>query len=516
MDKRRGLAAGLTGALAMQIWWLLVPPGLSQVIENRILGQVPGALFSTLLDRLQFTGKPLLYVILLLLQVAAGTALGLLLVRVAGRRTGMRLAAGVGVGVLGWIVASLLFGVGTDAVAIVVGFLIYGAVAALALPMFEPVRADPGPAAPDFSPSRRRMLGNVVAGGLAVLTAGGAVDTIARIGERGTAPVAAAATAAAVPTLPRPSRAAVGDRAVPTASQVSPPNGMTAAITPVASFYVVSKNFVDPTVNAADWALDINGPFATSPLRLTYEQLRAMPTVSQYVTLECISNTVGGSLISNGYWTGVPLKTLLERAGMKTGAKAVAFTCVDGYTESLPLEQALLPTTIVAHTMNGQPLPDKHGFPARIITTGLYGMKNPKWLRTIQPVVDPPVGYWEQQGWAVLAPVRTMSRIDVPGIGIAVAERAAFGGIAFAGNRGISKVEVSFDQGSTWLPAKLEKPLGPDTWVLWYGGYKFAGSGSATALVRATDGSGRLQFPEPASPYPAGAAGYWQTEFRVT
>ncbi len=491
----------------MQVWWLLAPPGLGQVIEDRILGNVPGALFETLLSRLQFTGKPLLYVILLVLQLAAGGALGLLLARLAGRQTGVRLAAGLGVGVLGWVLAAALFGAEATGPGIVAGFLVYGLVAGLVLPVFEPA------AEAEFSPGRRRMLGNVLAGGLAVLTAAGAVDTIAHIGEQGTGP---AGVANEVPTLPRPGRAAVGDRAAPTASQVSPPSGMTQAITPVSAFYVVSKNFVDPTVNAAGWALDINGPLAGSPLRLTYDELRAMPTVSQYVTLECISNTVGGSLISNAYWTGVPLKTLLDQAGMKPGAQAIAFTCVDGYTESLPLAQALLPTTIVAHTMNGQPLPDKHGFPARIITTGLYGMKNPKWLSTIQPVAQAPAGYWEQQGWAALAPVQTMSRIDVPGIGIAVAGNVAFGGIAYASSRGVKKVELSFDQGATWLPAQLEKPLGADTWVLWYAGYDFSGPGSVTALVRATDGTGKVQTPAPAAPYPWGAAGYWQTQFRVT
>jgi DMSO/TMAO reductase YedYZ molybdopterin-dependent catalytic subunit len=455
LSRVRPLGAGLTGALAMQVWWWLVPPGLGQVIEDRLLSQVPGALFATLLDRLAFAGE------------AAGGA-------------------------------------------IVAGFVVYGIVTGLALPLSALV----APRAPEFSASRRRMLGGVLTGGLAVLTAGGAIDTIAHIGERGSGPLGAAA--AVVPTLPRSARAAVGDRAVPTASQVSPPGGLTPAITPVNSFYVVSKNFVDPVVNAANWTLEVGGPLTASPLRLGYDDLKAMPAVSQYVTLECISNDVGGQLISNAYWTGVPLKVLLEQAAMQPGAQAVAFTCVDGYTESLPIAQALLPTTIVAHTMNGQPLPDKHGFPARIITTGLYGMKNPKWLRSIQPVAQAPLGYWEQQGWAALAPVTTMSRIDVPASGAAVSGTVTFGGIAFAGNRGIRQVELSFDGGTTWLPARLERALGPDTWVLWYGGFQFAGPGTVTALVRATDGTGAVQTPQNADSFPAGAAGYATAQFRVS
>ena len=508
MNRGRGLAAGLTGALAMQLWWFLVPPGLGQVMEDRILGQVPGALFGFLLDRLEFAGKPLLYLMLLVLQLAAGAALGLLVAKIADRGPSARVAAGAGVGILGWILATILFGGGTSAAGIVAGFLIYGVVAALALPLFAPV-ADDQP----LDGGRRRLIGNALAGGLAVLTAAAAIDTIARIGEQGSVAVAPAAT---VPTVPRADRPAVGGRAAPTASQVTPPSGLTPAITANADFYVVSKNFVDPTVNASGWALQVSGPLTSTPLQLTYDDLKAMPSISQYVTLECISNDVGGQLISNAYWTGVPLKALLDKAGMKDGAQAIAFSCVDGYTESLPLNQALLPTTIVAHTMNGQPLPDKHGFPARIITTGLFGMKNPKWLKTIQPVAQAPQGYWEQQGWAALAPVPTMSRIDLPGAGAAVSGTVMMGGIAFAGDRGIAKVEVSLDRGTSWLPTQLEKPLSADTWVLWYLPVQPTGAGQLTALVRATDATGKLQTPQQADSFPSGATGYSSLLFRVS
>jgi DMSO/TMAO reductase YedYZ molybdopterin-dependent catalytic subunit len=507
MARRRGLAAGLTGALAMQIWWFLAPPGLGQVIEDRILAQVPGALFGFLLDRLEFAGKPLLYLVLLVLQLAAGTALGLLVARMAGDRPGSRAAAGVGVGVLGWIVAMILFGGGVSAAGIVAGFLVYGIVAALSLSLF----AQADSAAED--PGRRRLIGNAIAGGLALVTAAGAVDTLVRIGEQGSGPTASAAD---VPTVPRADRAAVGGRAVPTATQVPPKSGLTPAITPNTDFYVVSKNFVDPTVNAAGWSLEVGGPFATSPIRLTYDELRALPTVSQYVTMECISNDVGGNLISNAYWTGVPLHVLLDRAGLKPGAQAIAFTCVDGYTESLPIDHALLPATMIAHTMNGQPLPDKHGFPARVITTGFYGMKNPKWLRTIQAVANPPMGYWEQEGWASLAPVTTMSRIDVPAPGANVSGTVILGGIAFAGDRGIEQVEVSLDQGATWLPARLEKPLSADTWVLWYLDLKVPGPATVTAVVRATDGTGKVQTAQRIDSFPHGASGYASAQFRTT
>lgn len=508
MTGLRRLGPGVCGALAMLLWSLLMPPSLAQVMEDRLLAAVPGAVFGFLLDRLEFLGKPLLYVGLLLLQVAIGAAAGLLLHRMAERTAPARAAAGAALGILAWALGAALLGHEATAVSVLAGDLIFGVVAGLTLPLYaeapEEAHVDPG---------RRRLIAGALTGGLAVLAAAGAVRTLTAIGEQPSR--AQAKAAATLPTGPRPERAARGDRAAPVASQVSPPRGLTPAITPNADFYVVSKNFVDPVVNATNWTLEVGGPLATKPLRLTYDQLRALPSVSHYVTLECISNDVGGHLISNALWTGVPLGVLLQKAGVKDTAKAVAFTCVDGYTESLKLARAQRPETLVAYAMNGQPLPDKHGFPARIVTVGLFGMKNPKWLKSIAAVSEAPTGYWEQQGWSAEAGVPTMSRIDVPDRDQRVADPFAMGGIAFAGDRGIAKVEVSLDGGRTWLPAKLEKALSKDTWVLWYLSAR-APAGGYTALVRAIDGSGAVQMSADAASYPAGATGYASTSFQVS
>ncbi|MDE2571203.1 MAG: molybdopterin-binding oxidoreductase, partial [bacterium] len=143
-----------------------------------------------------------------------------------------------------------------------------------------------------------------------------------------------------------------------------------------------------------------------------------------------------------------------------------------------------------------------------IITTGLYGMKNPKWLRSIEPVVDAPQGFWERQGWSTTAVVKTTSRIDLPKQNAAVQGEVTFGGVAFAGNRGIQRVEISTDGGKSWLPTELERPLSAHTWTLWYRSWKAQQRGAITALVRATDGSGALQAQAATPSYPSGSTGY--------
>ncbi|MFN3476555.1 MAG: molybdopterin-dependent oxidoreductase, partial [Candidatus Methylomirabilales bacterium] len=156
-------------------------------------------------------------------------------------------------------------------------------------------------------------------------------------------------------------------------------------VTPNEKFYRISKNLFDPVINVSKWSFDLKG-LVEQPLRLTYGELKALPAVLQYTTLECISNEVGGDLISNALWKGVRLKTLLERAGVKAKAKKVVFTCADGYSTGIPLAKALHPDTLLAYEMNGVPLPTDHGFPLRLINPGHYGMKNPKWITGIELV----------------------------------------------------------------------------------------------------------------------------------
>ena len=205
------------------------------------------------------------------------------------------------------------------------------------------------------------------------------------------------------------------------------------------------------------------------PYSLSLRELLAEPHVEQVQTLECISNYVGGPLISTGVWKGVPLHRLLERAGVPSGTVEIAFGCVDGYTESLPLEVALQPSTLVADHLNGGRLPDDHGYPARILVADRYGMKNPKWLTVVRPVPHPVTGYWEGFGWSDQAIVNTTSRIDYPlnTQVLKAGELVPVRGIAYAGDRGISKVEISLNGGATWQPVTVQPAASRFAWSIW-------------------------------------------------
>jgi len=228
------------------------------------------------------------------------------------------------------------------------------------------------------------------------------------------------------------------------------------------------------------------------------------------VTLECISNNVGGNLMSTGIFTGVSLKYLLEQVNPTSSATWAAFKAADGYSESLPLSAINSdPTILVAYQLDGETLPAAHGYPARILIPGRYGMKGPKWLTEIDLVDHESGGYWEQQGWDHNAVVKTTSRFDVPRDGdIVKVSGVAVSGVAYAGTRGIGKVEVSTDGGATWTEAQRTAPLSQLTWVLWNLDWQPPKEGSYQLVVRATDGTGAVQESNMASSYPGGAMGY--------
>ena len=293
--------------------------------------------------------------------------------------------------------------------------------------------------------------------------------------------------------------------------------GISPVITPVRNFYIVSKNFADPTVDGRSWKLRVGGR-AGKQLSLTLDQLRALPATEEYVTLECISNNVGGPQLSTGKFTGVPLRDLVTKVEPLADANWVAFKAHDGYTESLPATFVMeTPVILVAYLLDDAPLPMSHGYPARILIPGRYGMKGPKWLESIDLVKDEAGGYWEQQGWDHNAVVKTMSRFDVPGEGDIVKIGAIeVGGVAYAGTRGIGKVEYSADGGSSWNTADFGAPLSPFTWVVWRAVWSPAAHGAYTLKVRATDGTGSVQDSSNAPSYPSGSSGYHTIHVNVS
>ncbi|MGA8565384.1 MAG: molybdopterin-dependent oxidoreductase [Nitrososphaeraceae archaeon] len=292
-------------------------------------------------------------------------------------------------------------------------------------------------------------------------------------------------------------------------------------LTPTYLFYRIDINPIVPVVDEKNWNLTVKG-LVGNPVTVTYGEIKSMPFVEQYATLECVSNKIGGDLIGTALWRGIRLKDLLDRAKVMPGAKYIVFRCSDGYDVGIPLENGMMDGTLLAYDMNLAPLTTAHGFPVRAIVPGLYRMMNPKWITEIEIVDNVYEGYWQRNGWTNTADVHTNSSIVIPGQApirhrfrkldetpnIVPGEKAPIAGIAFGGDRGISKVEVSTDGGTTWKSAVIKDPLSRFTWVLWTAGFTPIGKENYKIVVRATDKTGQVQTSELNKPFPDGATGY--------
>lgn len=365
--------------------------------------------------------------------------------------------------------------------------------------------------------TRRRFLGELAIASLALTgLAAGLSRWLASASRLGEASTGATQTipVGAVPPAP------------PTSAGFQPVAGTRPEITPISDFYRVDINLLPPGDAAfldqadsltqrllaqggetdlpeASYRLKVEG-LVERPLALSLADLKAYPMIEQYATLACISNPIGGDLISTTLFQGARLKDILEEAGLLPAARDIKFTCVDGYTESLPLESAMDPRTLLCYGMGSQPLTREHGFPLRLYTPDRFGMKNPKWIIKIEAVAEDYFGFWEQRGWSEAAWVQTTSVIDaIQGSGSRIVE---VGGIAFAGARGIQRVEVRVDEGE-WVTAELNRPLSSLTWVLWRMQVEVS-PGRHRLTVRAINGNGVVQTEERRPTHPDGATGY--------
>lgn len=288
--------------------------------------------------------------------------------------------------------------------------------------------------------------------------------------------------------------------------------GLTPEITTPSKHYVVDINLVQPTIEADTWQLRVHGQ-VNDPLTLDFEKLqRDFEVVEEYSVLTCISNEVGGDLVGHSRWGGVRLADVLESAGVRSGSvhTDVLFQAADGYTDSITLDTAMDRSVLLAVAQNGRPLTQEHGFPCRVRVPSTYGMKNVKWVQEIEIVHEDYKGYWMQRGWSDVALVKTSSRIDVAGTDGAAStgEPTWIAGVAWAGERGVSGVEVSTDDGETWETAMVKEPISSLSWRQWAYRWTPDGSGTVTVMCRAIDGSGDVQTAAPADPHPDGSSGY--------
>ncbi|WP_418277351.1 molybdopterin-dependent oxidoreductase [Isoptericola jiangsuensis] len=288
-------------------------------------------------------------------------------------------------------------------------------------------------------------------------------------------------------------------------------------VTPNDDFYRIDTALRVPQVDPASWSLRVTG-LVDEPFEISWDELLELPMTEHHVTLTCVSNEVGGDLIGNALWLGYPLRELLARARPQDGADMVLSSSVDGWTAGTPLEVLTDPDRecLLAVGMNGEPLPEQHGFPARLVVPGLYGyVSATKWVTELKVTrFADDEGYWTPRGWSELGPIKLQSRIDVPRSGASVtAGEVVVAGVAWAQHTGIEAVEVSVD-GGEWQAAEIAETVGPDTWRQWRFMWD-APAGRHEVAVRATDADGQVQTDQTAPPAPDGASGWHTIEVEV-
>lgn len=480
--------------------WVTALDFLPTVVATKIIRSVPGDFATFFIEAIGHLARPLLVAGVLTGAVLLGAES---LVRTARDGRLRPFLAGAVLAVIGWLalLTTPAGGFATQrallsALALVVSVPLYawvaGAVAA-------------GPPSPHtHAPGRREALRLGAGSALALAGAGGVAGYFAR---RLGGPDRAITLVEPLVAAPLPERS--GFPAIP---------GLTPEITTARKHYVVDINLVQPSVEVDGWNLRLTGE-VESPLNLSFSELgQGFEVVEEYSVLTCISNEVGGDLIGNSLWGGVRLRDLLDAAGPLPGAVDVVFRAADGYSDSISIETARSPSVLLAFAQNRRPLTQEHGFPCRVRVPSTYGMKNVKWIDSIEIVARDYKGYWMERGWSDLALVRTQSRIDVAGdSGAAVAGEATWiAGVAWAGDRGVERVEVSTDGGGTWSEAQLKEPIGPLTWRQWAFRWTPEEAGTTSVLCRATDGRGKVQTEAGAAPHPAGATGYHLREVTVS
>lgn len=479
-----GPVAGALGLAAGHLVAALTTPAASPVLAvgSAVIDRTPTAAKDWAIAHFGTHDKTILVGSVLLVVLAASVAIGPL----ARRRWWLGATAFVG---LAGMAAVCALTRPTGRIADVVPSVVAAVVAVVALSLL--VR--PGSRTPEVGSGRRT-----------VLLAGGLLGAAAVLGETGRRIITVRDRPEHI-TLPKPASPAPAlpaglDRQVP---------GITPFRTPNASFYRVDTRLDVPIVNASDWTLTVDGD-VSRPFSLNFAELLAMPMIERDITLTCVSNSVGGPYVGSARWLGVPLKDILDRAGVGSRADQILSTDVGGMTISTPLALATDGRdAMIAVGMNGVPLPRAHGFPARLVVPGLYGFIGAtKWVTKLTlTTYSGHRAYWTRRSWATDAPIKISSRIDVPrALDQVKAGDVVVGGVAWAQESGgVSAVEVQVD-GGPWQRAQLGPSGGNDYWRQWFWRWP-AAPGSHTLACRVIDGQGRPQSAVRANPFPSGSSG---------
>jgi DMSO/TMAO reductase YedYZ molybdopterin-dependent catalytic subunit len=425
-------------------------------------------------------------------------------------RAGHGLTVGLALGVVLGIPAMLIslhanetasIGPGAGAVWVLAAFLIWGAALGRAdqrLIGIQTSRAVSDAAVERVD--RRRFLVKFGGATAAITVAGAVVGELAEAGHREALIMARAAPKPWSATHPLPNANAA----------VQPAPGTRPEYTPLERFYRIDINMIPPGIDGQQWRLQIVG-LMEKPLTFTLQDLQRYQPTHQFVTLSCISNPVGGDLTSTTRWTGVSLQRLLPDLRLEPSATHLKIRSADGFFEVLSLDAIKAdPRIMLTYAWDGLPLMRKHGFPLRIYIPDLYGMKQPKWIESIEVTDHWEPGFWVERGWNQVAQMQATSVIDTVAADRTITgtdgrKLVPIGGIAHAGARGISKVEVQVD-GGPWTQAELRTPMSHLTWVIWRYDWPFQ-SGKHTFTVRCYDGKGTPQIATPSPPAPDGATG---------
>lgn len=484
------LAVGFAFGLSELVAAVLRQPSPVRAIGDFVIDNVPPGIKDWAIAAFGIYDKLVLVIGIVVVGLLIGAAVGLTTKRVAGIAT----AAFLAFALLGALATSL------DPLASSLGpWLVAGAGAGAGIVALRWLnRAGTMP-----DPGRRSFIYRAaLLGGLGVLLAAGGRALAAQVGR-----LMAGRDDVVLPNAEEVVAAPGAD------ADLMLPN-LTPIVVPNDDFYRIDTALVVPQLDLDEWQLSITG-MVDRPFTLTFEELLDLPLVERYVTLSCVSNPVGGNLVGNARWLGVPLTDLLDRARVQPQAEQLVGIAVDDFTVGFPVLAAYDGReALVAVGMNGEPLPFEHGFPARLVVSGLYGyVSATKWLREINLTTwDGFDAYWVPRGWSKEGPIKTQSRIDTPRSGLTPGTHA-IAGVAWAPNVGIDRVEVQVDEGP-WLDAALSAPLAVDTWVQWKLDYPFT-AGNHSIRVRATDSTGAVQT-ETATPVaPSGATGWHRVTVSV-